>query len=93
MVIKRSGVAAVLAPSFPRICFRNRIDVGLPLVICDTAAIQQGDRPTVDLASDRVVVADRNIELKSQPRSKEAVQILGDGGIRAQGDKHGDCGF
>lgn len=93
LVIKLSGVAAVLAPSFPRIFFRNAINVGLPLVICDTAPIRQGDRLQVDLAEGRVVVPDRHLELKSQPLSKEAVRILSDGGILAHIEKHGDFCF
>ncbi len=35
-IIKLAGVSAVLAKSYARIFFRNAINVGLPVLICDT---------------------------------------------------------
>jgi len=43
LVIKMSGVSAVLAKSVARIFFRNAINVGLPILICDTDMIGDGD--------------------------------------------------
>ncbi len=34
-VLKELGVSAVIARSFARIFFRNSINIGLPLIICD----------------------------------------------------------
>ena len=34
-IIKMAGISAVLAKSFARIFFRNAINVGLPVIVCD----------------------------------------------------------
>ena len=43
-IIKLAGVGAVLAQSFARIFFRNAINVGLPVLQCDTTGIEPGRR-------------------------------------------------
>ena len=43
IIIKMSGVNAVLAKSVARIFFRNAINVGLPILMCDTDSIDDGD--------------------------------------------------
>ncbi len=50
LVIKMAGVSAVLAKSVARIFFRNAINQGLPVLICDTDQINDGDQLEVDLA-------------------------------------------
>ena len=42
IVIKLSGTGAVLAKSFARIFFRNAVNQGLPVVVCDTEYISAG---------------------------------------------------
>ena len=49
LVIKMSGVSAILAGSVARIFFRNAINIGLPVLICDTGGISDGDELAVDL--------------------------------------------
>ena len=51
MVIKMAGVGAILAESVARIFFRNAINLGLPVLICDTTLINDGDELEVDLAA------------------------------------------
>ena len=48
-IIKMAGVGAVLAQSFARIFFRNAINVGLPVLQCDTSGIGEQDELEVDL--------------------------------------------
>jgi 3-isopropylmalate/(R)-2-methylmalate dehydratase small subunit len=43
LVIKMSGISAILAKSVARIFFRNAINQGLPVLICDTDKIDTGD--------------------------------------------------
>jgi 3-isopropylmalate/(R)-2-methylmalate dehydratase small subunit len=43
LVIKMVGVRAILAKSVARIFFRNAINLGLPVLICDTDKISDGD--------------------------------------------------
>jgi 3-isopropylmalate/(R)-2-methylmalate dehydratase small subunit len=44
----------VIARSFARIFFRNAINIGLPVVECDTTEIKDGDVLSVDLARGRI---------------------------------------
>ncbi|MDI6814739.1 MAG: 3-isopropylmalate dehydratase, partial [Dehalococcoidales bacterium] len=43
LVIKMAGVSAILAKSVARIFFRNAINLGIPVLICDTDKISDGD--------------------------------------------------
>lgn len=89
-IIKLAGVSAVLAKSFARIFYRNAINVGLPLVECDTDAIDQGDELEVDLAKGVVRNRTKKIELNVQPLPRAMLNILNDGGLLAHIEKHGD---
>lgn len=89
-IIKRAGVSAVLAQSFARIFYRNAINVGLPLVECNTSKIDEGDEIEVDLAKGIVRNKTKGIELKSTPLPKAMLNILNDGGLVAHIQKHGD---
>lgn len=47
LAIKESGVGAVVAKSFARIFYRNAINIGLPIIECETD-IDEGDRLEID---------------------------------------------
>jgi len=49
IAIREAGVAAVVAPSFARIFFRNAINVGLPLIECNFTCTE-GCLVTFDLS-------------------------------------------
>jgi 3-isopropylmalate/(R)-2-methylmalate dehydratase small subunit len=51
VVIKMSGVGAVLAKSAARIFFRNAINQGLPVLLCDTDKIGDNDELEIDLTA------------------------------------------
>src|SRR4051794_17300627 len=53
-VIKAAGLGAVVAASFARIFFRNSINIGLPVLACDTDGIRDGDEIAIDLATGEV---------------------------------------
>jgi 3-isopropylmalate/(R)-2-methylmalate dehydratase small subunit len=89
-IIKLAGVSAVLAKSFARIFYRNAINVGLPLLECDTDKIEQGDEITVDLATGSIRNETRGIRLEAHPLPKAMLNILNDGGLLAHIEKHGD---
>lgn len=57
VAIKASGIAAVIAPSFARIFYRNAINVGLPLVECEgiDEDAEKGDEIEVDLSGGTVL--------------------------------------
>ncbi len=54
LVIKMVGVSAILAKTVARIFFRNAINLGLLVLICDTDQIDDGDELEVDLAAGTV---------------------------------------
>lgn len=49
LVIKESGIVAVLAKSFARIFYRNSFNIGLPLIEIDTDKIKDSDLLEIDL--------------------------------------------
>ncbi|HXZ23141.1 MAG TPA: 3-isopropylmalate dehydratase small subunit, partial [Methanomassiliicoccales archaeon] len=82
LALKYAGVSAVVAASFARIFYRNAINVGLPLVVCASAAeeIKEGETVEVDLERG-VVRAPSGKELKFDPLPPFLVEILEQGGL------------
>lgn len=92
-IIKLAGVGAVLAQSFARIFFRNAINVGLPVLQCDTSSIAQDDELEVDLAAGRVTDQTRGKVVPFAPLPEVMVTILRDGGLVEHVKKHGGFGL
>lgn len=88
-VIKLAGLSAVLAKGFARIFFRNAINVGLPVVECDTGGIEEGDRLEVDLTAGLVRNLTRGTEANIAPLPAVMLELLGDGGLSEHFKKHG----
>ena len=89
-IIKMAGVSAVLAKSFARIFFRNAINVGLPVLICDTDKIGAGDELEVNLETGVIKDATNGVEMEFKPLPPSMIRILNDGGLIAHLQKHGD---
>ncbi|MHB9099097.1 MAG: 3-isopropylmalate dehydratase small subunit [Syntrophales bacterium] len=87
-VIKLAGLSAVLATGFARIFFRNAINVGLPVVECDTSGIQEGDQLEVDLSAGLVRNITRGTEIKVAPLPPVMLELLNDGGLSEHFKKH-----
>jgi len=87
-IIKMAGVSAVLAKSFARIFYRNAINVGLPVLICDTDQIDEGDQLEVDLAGGIIKDVTKGIELTFSPLPDAMITILNDGGLVAHIEKN-----
>ncbi|MCL2550430.1 MAG: 3-isopropylmalate dehydratase small subunit [Methanimicrococcus sp.] len=87
-IIKMAGVSAVLAKSFARIFYRNAINVGLPVLICDTDRIDEGDQLEVDLAGGTIKDITKGIELNFSPLPDAMIIILNDGGLVAHIEKN-----
>lgn len=88
-IIKLAGVSAVLARSFARIFFRNAINVGLPVIECDTSSVREGDELEVDLEAGAVRNLTRNQTLTFPPLPAVMRRILADGGLAEHVKKHG----
>ena len=89
-IIKMAGVSAVLAKSFARIFFRNAVNVGLPVLICDTDKINAGDELDINLESGQIHDISNGEKLTFKPLPKSMIRILNDGGLIAHLQKHGD---
>ncbi len=90
LVIKMSGVSAVLAKSVARIFFRNAINQGLPVLICDTDQINDGDELEVDLAQGTIRDLTSGRQLTSGKIPEVMLRILGEGGLLPYIQKYGD---
>jgi 3-isopropylmalate/(R)-2-methylmalate dehydratase small subunit len=89
-IIKLAGVGAVLAQSFARIFFRNAINVGLPVLTCDTSAIEQWDDLEVDLGAGEVRDLTRGTVVPFAPLPPVMLKILSDGGLVEHFRKYGE---
>jgi 3-isopropylmalate/(R)-2-methylmalate dehydratase small subunit len=90
LVIKMTGVSAILAKSVARIFFRNAINLGLPVLICDTDKINDGDELEIDLAAGTIKDLTNGAELTFGKIPDVMLAILDEGGLIPYIQKHGD---
>jgi len=81
LVIKMSGVSAVLAKSVARIFFRNAINIGLPVLICDTDLIDDGDKLEVNLETGEISNLTKKVKLSFNRMPEVMLRILDEGGL------------
>ncbi len=93
LVIKMAGVSAILAKTVARIFFRNAINLGLPVLICDTDRIDDGDELEVDLAAGTVRDITNGHQLTFGKIPEVMLNILDEGGLIPYIKKHGDFRF
>lgn len=76
------GVAAVLAPSFGGIFYRNAINHGLMALVCaDVPKIAAGSQIAIDAVVGRVRDLDRDAEYACDPMPPHLLAMLADGGL------------
>jgi len=90
LVIKMAGVSAIIAKSVARIFFRNAINQGLPVLICDTDKINDGDELEVDLAAGTVNDITNGNRLTFSKIPEVMLHILDEGGLIPYIQKYGD---
>jgi 3-isopropylmalate/(R)-2-methylmalate dehydratase small subunit len=90
LVIKMAGVSAILAKSVARIFYRNAINLGLPVLICDTDKINDGDELEIDLTAGTVKDKTNGKTLTFGKIPEVMLKILNEGGIINYIKKHGD---
>lgn len=81
LVIKAAGINAVLAKSFARIFFRNGINIGLPLLECNTDLINNGDQLSIDLEKHLINDSTNGKVIQINPLPRVMVEILEEGGL------------
>jgi len=89
LVIKMAGVRAVLAKSVARIFFRNAINLGLPVLICDTSGIRDGDELDVDLKAGIIRDVSQSNEITFKGLPEVMLGILNEGGLLPYIQKYG----
>ncbi len=89
LAIKYAGIGAVLAGSFARIFYRNAINVGLPVIECDTSQIDKEDKLIVNLSGGEIKNISKGIIIKIKPLPEVMLKILNDGGLVGHFQKYG----
>jgi 3-isopropylmalate/(R)-2-methylmalate dehydratase small subunit len=90
LVIKMAGVSAILAKSVARIFFRNAINLGLPVLICNTDDINDGDELEVDLKAGVISDKTSGKQLTFGKIPEVMLRILDEGGLLPYIQKYGD---
>lgn len=84
----KCGIAAIVAPSFARIFFRNAINLGIPLFEADlTGQVQDGEQATLNLERSQLITSHGVYALPPQPDFVQ--QIQAEGGIVAYYRRYG----
>lgn len=85
LALKSCGVKCVIAPSFARIFYRNAINIGLPILECETAAeeIQAGDQVSVDFDTGIITDVTTGKTYRAEPFPAFIQNIIKKGGLLA----------
>jgi len=89
LVIKMAGVHAILAKSVARIFFRNAINLGLPVLLCQTDSINDGDELEIDLKASTIRDMTTGNQLTFTKIPEIMLHILDEGGLLPYIQKHG----
>ena len=89
-MIKMAGVSAILAKSFARIFFRNAINQGMPVLICDTDSISGDDVLEISLQDGMINNLTNSKQYKFRKIPEIMLRILNEGGLIQYINKHGD---
>jgi len=90
VVIKMSGVRAIVAKSAARIFFRNAINQGVPVLLCDTDKIGDGDELQIDVAGGKIADLTSGVTLSCSRMAPIMSAILEEGGLIPYIQKHKD---
>jgi 3-isopropylmalate dehydratase small subunit len=87
--IKASGTAAVVAPSFARIFYRNAINIGFPIFESSAAYddIDEGDEVEIDPSSGLIRDLTKNTEYRAAAFPDFLQSIMARGGLRGYAEE------
>ena len=80
VAIKTAGVDAIVAKSFARIFYRNAINIGLPVIVCDIQA-KDGDIINIDLSKGILTNETTGESVTFEPFKEFMLDILEDNGL------------
>lgn len=82
LALKDSGIAAIIAPSFARIFYRNSINIGLPALICvHSGELRAGDYLEVLPLMGKIKNISTETEYACEPLLENIARILKNGGL------------
>ena len=80
--LRHLGVAAVIAPSFAGLFYRNALNLGLPALVCaDAATIRAGDSIRIDAEAGRIEDLTSGAALACEPIPPHLMSMVRDGGL------------
>ena len=80
IAIKAAGVSCVIAETFARIFYRNAINIGLPVIVCDIQA-KDGDIINIDLSKGILTNETTGESVTFEPFKEFMLDILEDNGL------------
>jgi len=84
IALKAAGIAAIIAPTFARIFYRNAFNMGLPIFELDEAnEISEGDVVRIDMESGRVINITQNKSYDFTPIPEFMQELVEAGGLIA----------
>ncbi|XOB63488.1 3-isopropylmalate dehydratase small subunit [Campylobacterota bacterium DY0563] len=82
IALKAAGVAAVVAPSFARIFYRNAFNMGLPIFeLPESLEIKEGEEISIDLAEGIITNNTKNKTYKFIPIPEFMQELIQTGGL------------
>ena len=86
IAIKASGISCVIAKTFARIFYRNAINIGLPILVCEEAAndIDMGDKVEVDFTTGVITNHTKNKTYQAEPFPEFMQEMFKVGGLVEQ---------
>ncbi len=82
IALKAAGIAAVIAPSFARIFYRNAFNMGLPIFeLKEVDEIDEGDIIKIDMDSGEVINETKNRSYKFIPIPEFMQELVDAGGL------------
>jgi len=83
IALKYSGIRCVIAKSFARIFYRNAINIGLPVLECESCwdLVQDGDCLSLDLRRGGIKNLTRNTSTQAQPLPDFILELIEIGGL------------
>jgi len=82
IALKAAGVAAIIAPTFARIFYRNAFNMGLPIFeLSESAEISEGDAITVDMNAGTITNNTTNKTYNFTPIPEFMQELIDAGGL------------
>ena len=81
--IQACGIQVVIARSFARIFYRNAVNIGLPVLICEEAVLASADGQEMEVGLTRGIIANKTTgqTFQAEPLDPFVARIVAAGGI------------